>query len=171
MTRANEAESTNELAVLRRRIEMLEDREAIVALLTRYGIFADLGDSDAASFCYTEDTVVNVGTDEDGHDLVFYGRDGVRQIIDGDGHQANLPRCAHTAGPFDVAVDGNQAIAIGYFRTYVAQSTGNELWRLAFTRFELRRELGDWKIARRTSREVGTSEAQDVLRGALAADH
>jgi ketosteroid isomerase-like protein len=145
---------------LRRRVAVLEDRENILAVITRYGIAADIDDIDLAASYYTEDTVLDYGPA-----MTLRGRDGLREMLLGDVHQAHLPRCAHIAGPFDITVEADTAVATGYYRTYVREPAGNELWRLSYTRFEMQRAADSWQIKRRVSREVGEPGGQDVLRG------
>jgi len=152
------------MAALRERVQRLEDEREVTRLATRYGFAVDLGDADATAALYTADTEIDVGPGSQ-----FRGTEGVRSLVTGERHQAILGRCAHTLGPLSVRVDGDRAVATGYVRVYVADPDGDEakLWRMSFTRLELVREESGWRIARRTSRTLGSERAPELLRAGL----
>ena len=149
---------------LTRRVAALEDELAIQRLVVRYGFAVDTGDAERTTELFTEDTVFDV----DGR-LIMRGREGVRDMVLGERHQALLPNCAHTIGPVVVELDGACATATGYTRIYLRSEEGIRLLRLGFNRWELEKRAGVWCIARRVSRQVGTEEAQQVFRDGLRA--
>ena len=153
------------IAELLARVRRLEDERAIVGVLTRYGFAVDLGDADATAELYTSDTVIDLGPTSE-----FSGTEGARRLVLDERHQAIVGRCAHTLGPFVVEdIDGDRATAVGYVRVYIAdEDMGNpRLWRIGYTAFEMRREDGRWRIARRTSRSVGADAGAELLRAGL----
>jgi hypothetical protein len=77
-----------------------------------------------------------------------------------DMHQSLLPDCAHTVGPLMVDVKTSLASVTGYSRVYHYQA----LMRVAINHWEMRKTSGLWKIARRESRVIGETAAQNLLR-------
>jgi ketosteroid isomerase-like protein len=155
------------VADLAARLERVEDGRDITRLLTLYGFAVDVGDADATTRLYTEDTVIDLGPGSQ-----FEGLAGARQLVLDQRHQAIVGRCAHTVGPLvvDVDVDGDHASAAGYVRVYVSDSdTGDpELWHVSYTRFELVRSGTSWRIAARRSRALGADDAVELLRPSLS---
>jgi uncharacterized protein (TIGR02246 family) len=147
---------------LTRRVTALEDELAIQRLIVRYGFAVDTGDAERTTELFTEDTVFDV----DGK-LIMRGRQGVRDMVLGERHQALLPNCAHTIGPAVVALDGERATVTGYTRIYLRSEGNIRLLRLGFNRWELEKRKGAWQIARRVSRQLGEEEAQQVFRAGL----
>jgi hypothetical protein len=62
-----------------------------------------------------------------------------------------------------VQVDGDRATAIGYSRIYVRRDDGIELYRVGCNRWDLVRGEAGWQIEHRTTRALGSAEAQAVL--------
>ena len=65
-------------------------------------------------------------------------------------------------GPFDVRVDGNRAVAIGYATVFARQGEARVVWRQSFGKWELTRIAGRWLIARRISRSLGHAGAPAI---------
>jgi len=154
------------VADLAARVRRLEDEREITRVLTRYGFAVDLGDADATAALYTDDTVIDLGPTSQ-----FHGTAGARQLVLDDRHQAIVGRCAHTMGPFviDIDVDGDRAVATGYVRVYVsdADMRNPRLWRIGYTRLDLRRAGSTWRIAVRRSDSVGADAGAGLLRDGL----
>ncbi|HYC22383.1 MAG TPA: nuclear transport factor 2 family protein [Candidatus Bathyarchaeia archaeon] len=150
---------------LSRRVTALEDELAIQRLVVRYGFAVDTGDAEHTTELFTEDTLFDV----DGR-LIMRGREGVRDMVLGERHQALLPNCAHTIGPVVVELAGEHATVTGYTRIYLRSGEGIRLLRLGFNRWELEKRSGVWRIARRVSRQVGEEEAQQVFRAGLSGE-
>jgi ketosteroid isomerase-like protein len=152
--------------LLTARVQLLEDEREIGRVLTRYGFAVDMGDADATAALYTDDTVIDLGPTS-----IFSGIDGARQLVLDDRHQAIVGRCAHTMGPFvtDIDVTGDRATAIGYVRVYISDPDmrNPRLWRIGYTRLELVRDGGTWRIATRLSRSLAAEDAAEVLRDGL----
>ena len=144
------------------RVRRLEDEREVVRVLTRYGFAVDTGDADATAALYTDDTVIDLGPTSQ-----FTGTEGAKRLVLDPRHQEIVGRCAHTMGPFvvDVDVDGDLATAVGYVRVYISDEDmrNPRLWRIGYTKFELRRHGDTWQIATRLSRSVGAEGGADVL--------
>jgi ketosteroid isomerase-like protein len=151
------------LTALEARVEALEDELAVTRTIVEYGFAVDTGDASATGALYTEDAVFDV----DGG-FVMQGRADVEAMVLGRGHQRLLPNCAHTIGPAVVRVDGDTAVAVGYSRIYHRQADDFVLFRIGCNRWELQREVDGWRIARRTTRVLGSEEAQAVLAQGLS---
>ncbi len=145
-----------------RRIIALEDEREIQHVFVRYGLAVDTGNVEATIALYTEDCHVDI----DG--VAFMnGRQEARAIVESDVHQAMLPHCAHIMGPFDVRLDGDRAVAIGYATVFAKQDGQRQVWRQSFGRWELARLDGRWLIARRIARSIGHADSPDIAAAAL----
>jgi ketosteroid isomerase-like protein len=163
---SNEDDQWAALGQLMARVQLLEDEREISRVLTRYGFAVDIGDADATSALYTDDTVIDLGPGS-----TFSGIEGARQLVLDERHQAIVGRCAHTMGPFvtDIDVTGDRASAIGYVRVYISDPDmrNPRLWRIGYTRLELVRSGETWRIANRLSRSLAADDAAEVLRDGL----
>ncbi len=162
------------------RLQAVEDELAIRNLITSYGLAVDCGDADAAAALHTADCVYEVAApgsgrnDNDRHvedNLLLEGHGAIREMLNGAGHQALMPNCAHTAGPLRVDVLGDSASAAGYSRLYHSKGETVKLVRLGFNRWLLRREESGWRIQRRTSCPIGSDAAQELLKADIAGWH
>jgi ketosteroid isomerase-like protein len=159
------------------RLLAVEDELAIRNLIASYGLAVDCGDADAAAALHTANCVYEVAApgsgrvDNERHvedSLVMEGHEALREMLNGAGHQALVPNCAHTAGPLRVDVLGDNASATGYSRLYHSQGETVNLVRLGFNRWLLRREDNGWRIQRRTSCPIGSDAAQQLLKADVA---
>src|SRR5699024_8542397 len=88
------------------RVAYLEDRQAIVDLMTSYGPAIDSGAEDAAARVWTEDGVYDVDTG------AMHGRAEIAAMVRGDSHQRLISNgCAHVLEPGSVVIDGDTAFA------------------------------------------------------------
>jgi ketosteroid isomerase-like protein len=156
------ADTNDELEHLARRVQVLEDEQAIHRTLVRYGFAVDSNDADALVALYTDDTVIEI----DGTPL-FHGSDGARALVNSPAHQAILPNCAHMIGPLSIEVDGDHAVAVGYACVVVRDGDVLGIWREGCNRWELERRDDAWQIRRRQSFAVGTPGAQEILSSGL----
>jgi hypothetical protein len=143
---------------LTRRVAALEDERAVIDLLTRYGFAVDSDDPDGTASMYAEGCVVEI----DGDDRIR-GPEDMAAMVRGRGHQSLLPNCAHQMGPFSVRIDGDRATATGYGRVYLRTGDGFAIWRVSAGRWELERRAGRWQVAHRSTRAIGSAEAQQLL--------
>ncbi len=152
-------ELADRLVALEARVQSLEDELAVTRTIVAYGFAVDSGDAPATGELFTEDAVFDV----DGG-FVMRGRADVEaMVLDAHGHQQLLPNCAHTIGPAVVHVDGVTATAVGYSRIYLRRDDSFDLFRVGCNRWDLRRTGSGWQISRRTTRVLGSAEAQQVL--------
>lgn len=147
------------LAVLEARVAELEAVRAIEHVLVAYGFAVDAVDADGTASLYADDTVLVV----DGREIAR-GTDAVRAMVLGPEHGAIAPGSAHVMGPFDVRVDGESAVAVGYATTFVRSSGSLQVWRQAVNRWELSCVDGRWRIRRRESVSLDDAGAAHLLR-------
>jgi uncharacterized protein (TIGR02246 family) len=150
------------LELLARRVQVLEDERAIHNTLTRYGFGVDSDDPEGTANLYAEDCVIDIDNVS-----FMHGRDEVNAMVKGELHQAILPNCAHLMGPFAIEVEDDRAVATGYATVYVRSDGETRVWRQAFGRWQLERRDDRWQIVRRTSRAVGTVDAQRLINEGL----
>ena len=146
---------------LEQRVRALEDRLAIIDLVSRYGPAADSGDGDALAALWApggsyrfDDTVLE--------------RDDLPGLVDIDTHRAFMAAgCAHvlSAPRIDLAADGERAVAVNH--SIVLEHDGGT-WhpaRVSANRWELVRTADGWRVARREVRLLdGAAAARDLLR-------
>ena len=123
------------------RLTAVEDELAIRNLIARYGLAVDCGDADTAAALHTDDCVYEVAAPGSGRDdsdrhveasLFMEGPEAIREMLNGAGHQALVPNCAHTVGPLSVQVHGDSASVTGYSRLYHSEGENVRLVRLGF---------------------------------------
>lgn len=154
------------------RVEQLESELAIRNLMTRYGLAADCGEVEIAAACFAEDATYTVaapkaGRDGEHDDLVLTGRAAIAGMLSSDLHQSMLPFTAHTTGPSEFKITGNQATALGYSRIYLQEDDGPRLMRLAVNRWCFVKTEHGWQISERHSHLVGQDSTAAMLRSAL----
>jgi uncharacterized protein (TIGR02246 family) len=151
------------LAALERRVAAAEDELAIHRLIVRYGLAVDLGDADAAAAVFTEACVYDVDVGR------MDGREAVRAMVRGERHQSMVGHCAHQIGPAVVELHGpERAVATGYSRVYLETRAGMHIYRISFNHWELVKQQGEWRIARRITRILGNAEAGALFRTTVA---
>jgi ketosteroid isomerase-like protein len=149
-----------------------EDEFAIRNVIALYGMAADCSDVQTALACHTKDAVYVVsnpaaGRGPSSNDLELKGHQAIADMLNSNMHQSLLPNCAHTVGPLVVSVTGKIAKVLGYSRVYHQVGGKPELMRLAFNRWDMRKE-STWKISRRESRVMGEEAAQTMLSQSLS---
>lgn len=155
------------LEALSARIAALEDRLAIVDLMTSYGPAIDAGDAAAVTRVWTEDGVYDVDTG------ILRGHAEIAAMVVGARHQGYVQGgCAHILEPGRVVVDGDTAVAIGKSMLVTADAEGDAFTVLRATanRWEMVRTADGWRCARRVGRVLdGRPEARALLAGAVPA--
>ena len=155
------------MATLERRIRVLEDESDIRSVLVAYGFGVDSGDAPGTAALYKNDSLTVIDTN-----IIIDGAEGIHEMVLGPEHQAILPGCAHVMGPFEIRVNGDTAVAVGYATTFTR--TGGEIgvWRQSVNRWNLERRLETWVIARRESRSLADPSASEFLQlGLPSGDH
>lgn len=147
------------LDALERRLQLLEDQQAIAQLIARYGPLVDSGEAEATAQLWTRDGRYHV----EGRRM--HGRDEVRAMVESDAHQGLIGRgSAHFLGPAAVTVDGDDAVAVCESVLFVRRDDGYAAVRAAANHFRLARIDGRWQIAARTTHLLdGGSTARDLL--------
>ncbi|MGO3326138.1 nuclear transport factor 2 family protein [Gordonia sp. (in: high G+C Gram-positive bacteria)] len=150
------------IAELNARVAYLEDRQAIVDLMTTYGPAVDAGSADAVARVWTSDGVYDVDTG------VMCGREEIATMVRGDMHQGYVRAgCAHIMEPGRIRVDRDTAVATGKSMLIVHGGDGFTVLRATANRWELVRTDEGWKCARRIGRVLdGRSEARELLASA-----
>ncbi|UYP19094.1 nuclear transport factor 2 family protein [Rhodococcus sp. Z13] len=149
------------LQLLEDRLRLVEDTQAIHAVLTAYGPAVDAGDADAVGELWTQDAVYDVDV------RVMEGRDAIMEMVRTRPHQDYIEGgCGHLLDPVHIRVDGDTAVATCH-SLLLRRDAGSDsfrVWRVSANRFELVRAGGRWRIRRRTSRLLdGRTEARDLL--------
>ena len=144
------------------RVAFLEDRQAIVDLMTSYGPAIDSGAEDAAARVWTEDGVYDVDTG------AMHGRAEIAAMVRGDSHQRLISNgCAHVLEPGSVVIDGDTAVATCKSLLILARpdKSAFTVLRATANRWELAKGGdGRWRCTRRTSRVLdGREEAPGLL--------
>lgn len=159
------------LALLEKRLQLVEDELVIRNLMTRYGLAVDCGDVSAALSCHSEDAVYTVSAPNAGRDdgdpsedLKLVGHSAIAEMLTSKMHQSLLPNCAHTVGPVCVELKEGVARSTGYSRLYRRYNDEFTLMRLAINEWHFRREAGSWLIVSRESRLLGEEQAQQLLK-------
>lgn len=133
------------MPTLEERLQALEDREAIRALIARYGPLADSGDAAGVAALWTGDGSYAVHGFADA-----VGREAVAGMIEGAYHQQLMADgCAHVLGPVAIDLAGGSATARGH--SLVLRWTGSqfEVLRVAANRWHLARGADGWQVTRR----------------------
>ncbi|GAA4817616.1 nuclear transport factor 2 family protein [Tomitella cavernea] len=144
------------------RLAVLEDRQAIVDLMTSYGPAIDSGCEEAVARVWTEDGVYDVDTG------IMRGHAEITAMVRGQNHQGFITNgCAHVLEPGNVIVDGDTAVATCKSLLILARPDKSvfTVLRATANRWELVKTAdGEWKCTRRTSRVLdGRDEAPRVL--------
>jgi SnoaL-like domain len=159
------------------RVQRLEDERDIRALLTTYAFNADLGRSRAWVELFTDDGAIDLG--ETVHAMSgaaapegyparprFEGHEELLlDFITALPHRRVERRSQHhtAAGPLIIDVSGDDAVARGYSLLITRDADGFRIEVAAFNRWTLRRVEGEWQIAERRMRPIGSSDAAGLL--------
>jgi uncharacterized protein (TIGR02246 family) len=160
----DDTELHERLATMERRLQVLEDREAIRRLICRWGPACDVGDSEAAAALWTDDGLLVSDMSR------LEGPAGVRAMVESDGQQALITRgCAHIQGLPVITVTGDEAVATNYSTVFLHTDDGGyETWRVSGNHWEFRRTIDGWRVTGRTAYVInGGREAQGLLARAL----
>lgn len=141
------------------RLQALEDREAIRALIAEYGPLADAGEADALAGLWTEDGAYAVGGMGEAR-----GRAAIAGLISGPTHRALMADgCAHLLGPVAIDLDGDRAVARGHSVVLRHTGDGFELHRVSANRWELVRGPRGWQVSHRANALLDGQEAARAL--------
>ena len=151
------------LSLIEKRLTELENREAIRDCVARYGFLADLRLDDAYLTNLTDDVVIDLGDDPAEK---WRGRNGAARFVDermGPRRETMKYRAMHVAAHLVIRTDGDRATAEGYSAVLVLHQ-GEPCVRMAgFNHWELIRRDGQWRIAMRRRRPLGTGDVPAVM--------
>ena len=144
---------------LARRVQALEDREAIRALIASYGPLADNGDAASVAALWTKDGVYAVGGMGEAR-----GREAIAALIHGPVHQGLMADgCAHVLGPVAIQLDTDRATATGHSVVFRRAGDGFEAWRVSANCWALVRTETGWRVERRDNQVLDGAEAARCL--------
>jgi uncharacterized protein (TIGR02246 family) len=144
---------------LEERVLAAEDQVAIRDVFTHYGFAVDSADVDATAALFSKDSVKTV----DGGRFELHGRDDIRRMVFGDGHQSIVSGSSHAIGPVHVTVDGDEAVAIGYSHVDYSDEHGVRPIRRSANWWRLLRTETGWTIVERRTQLLGTADGQAIL--------
>lgn len=151
-----------DIAEIAARLQALEDREAIRALIASYGPLADAGDSAGLSALWTDDGTYGVGGMG-----AARGRAAIAGLIDGPTHRALMADgCAHLLGPVAIELDGDRATAHGHSVVFRHSDGRFEAVRVSANRWDLVRTAEGWRVSHRENALLdGSAAARALLAG------
>ena len=158
------------LEALERRCRAAEDHLEILNLLNSYGPLVDSASAESDSAKQAGELWVEGGgyafTKPDGTPDRLEAHDGIAGMYSWPGHVDLVNTgCSHLTATPKIAVDGDDAQAVGY--SYVVLREGDRwfLWRAAVNHWTLRRTPEGWRIVERFNRPLnGSDESHEVMR-------
>jgi len=162
VNRSATAAPPDRLAMLESRLAMLEAKEEIRDLFSRYGFTADTGDAKGWSEIWAENAVYERGGAAIKGRAAFF-----RSIEDPNGaHKREIEGkgSVHTTGPLMIRADGAKAWAEGPALVWTRSGPGYEVYALSYNHWELQKSAGRWEIVRRVGRPVAPGVATEVLK-------
>lgn len=155
---------------LERRLRALEDRLEIIQLMMSHPPAIDGRALAYWESALTADSTIDRGPpDPEKHSGDYKGEYGKKQIMQEVGgpdlQAAREKGLAHmTTVPF-ITLKGDAATAINYTHVLGFEGGSFRIRRVVANRWDLRRQKGRWKIAKRTLRLMdGKPEAREILR-------
>lgn len=158
---------------LKDRFKALEDRAAIMDLLSGLAISSDTADKAVQQQTYHEECVMDPAPGI----APVVGQEAIVGLLDFPAHfAARLAGMVHFAGLPQITIQGDRAVAIGYLQIIVPlrdgpsvapeaypADAGLAIWRLTANRWDLACESGQWRIIRRTIRSLPDAEARKIM--------
>ena len=149
------SDTEQRIAELERRLQEIEDREAIREVIARYGFTADLGYDDEYVAQYTEDGEYDIGGGrvhrghEELYEFIHNPLGGHKRYVEGRGSQ-------HTSHNLIIRVDGDTAWAECYSVVFVRTGPHTfDIHTAAYNHWDFRRIDGRWRIRRRRRVPIG----------------
>lgn len=156
---------------LERRLQLLEDYEAIRQVLAMHPLAVDGGGKESWLAHWTDDSVVSRRRDPEGHSGDYtgtYGKDVMLQELhDPALAQSRKNGLCHCVTPPYISITGDTADATNYLQLLGVEGTGYRIRRVIMSNWELRREDGEWKISKRSMRPLGEEEAVELMTKSL----
>jgi hypothetical protein len=153
---------SNRIQALEARLQQLEDRGAILQLISRYGPAADSCDGAAIQQLFSSEGTYEL-------EGWFFNHDTMAQTVTTDLHvRYVLAGSAHVMSLPDITLDGDRAVAINYSQVFVCDDDHWVVDRCAANRWELVRTEEGWRVSRRINRLLnGSSASRELLAGAV----
>ena len=163
--------SAIDMTMLEERIQVLEDRQEITELLMTHPLAIDGRAFEFWLDKWTDDAVVDRVADPERHSGDFhgvYGKDVMRE-------ESRSPELAalqkiglcHFVTVPAIRLEGDTAHATNYLQLIGLEGQSYRFRRILVSRWELRREGGEWKISRRVIRPIGHEEARSIVMASL----
>lgn len=148
-------DTTELVARLLDRVQLLEDRIAIANIIAGYGPAVDSGCAEIVAGIWTEDGVYDVDTG------VMNGRSELEAMVRSKNHQGYIHGgSAHLVGPPHIVVDGDSAVATCHSQLVLRDEQGvNRVARITANRWEFARVDGEWKVTVRVGRQLDGGDA------------
>jgi hypothetical protein len=144
-------DTAKELAHLRKRVQIFEDKEAIRDVLTRYALNCDLCRYDDFVKLWTDDAVFI--TDGPGATVIKKGKNEILSYLTGLLPKSNAGT-QHLQLDYIIKITGNTAVAIGYQLISISKTVPPAIARCALRSFGFQRIKGDWLIKEAVSRSI-----------------
>lgn len=161
MTEIEELKSTIE--ILKRRVQALEDFVDISQNVAQYGPDVDYGSAEAAAQLWLEDGVYDAV-----NAITMTGRDAIRRMVNGEGHQKGLENgCGHVLTTPHIVVNGDEAVGRSYALKLYWDETTQRFWigRLSANRWRWKRTAEGWKVAERVNANLdGTALHRELFK-------
>ena len=129
----------DELAVLKKRIEVLEAREDISSLISRYSLDVDMDRTEDMLKLFTDDCVF--GTDISGQMVYQHGKQELKEKF-----ATPPPKSEHLQLDFVINVEGDTGTAYGYQLISSSKNNAVSIGRVALRTFSFQRVNGVWLI-------------------------
>ena len=131
--------TVEEVESLKKRIQVLEDKDAIWSILSRYSLNVDLGRAENFLKLFTDDCVF--ATDLSGKISYRRGKEELGEMV-----SKPPPKGQHLQLDYHIIVDGDTATAFGYQNLTTQKETSVSLTRASFRYLSFRRVDGTWLI-------------------------
>jgi hypothetical protein len=139
-TQTAKSVSVEEFEILKKKVQVLEDKDAIWSLLSRYSLNVDLGRGEDFLKLFTDDCIF--ATDVSGGQINY--RRGKKEL--GEMVATAPPKGQHLQLDYHINVDGDTADAYGYQDLTTFKGTGVTLGRAAYRHLKFKRVNGVWLI-------------------------
>lgn len=153
------------LATIEARLQAAEDHLAILNLLNSYGPLVDSATAREAGELWVEGGGYNFGVPGGGTKRL-QAPDEIAGMYGWAGHLDLVAAgCSHLTATPKIAIDGDDAQALGYSFVILRQGEGWQVWRAAVNHWTLRRTAAGWRIVERFNRTLdGSPESLDTMR-------
>ncbi|WP_194420679.1 nuclear transport factor 2 family protein [Microbacterium abyssi] len=144
-------------ASIEQRLQALEDRAEIAALIARYGPAVDSGDGDAVRALWTDEGTYVI-------DDVTLDAGGIRTLTELPTHQEYMSAgCAHVISAPRIQLTGDAAVATTHSVVMIHDGERWNAERVSANRWELARTVDGWRVSRRRNHLLNGAAAARAL--------